>query len=339
MIEPTDSDRGTPATPATSYGLLLPTREVYLDEGWRRRDVIDVAVEAERLGYSSVWAGDSIRSHRLEPLSVLAAVSAVTERVTLGTASLLPAIRQPLIAAQELATIDILSEGRLILAVGAGFPGLIEHELEAAGINPKTRFSLLEDIVNLWRALWSANPPKSFQGKILQYDWLPSIPTPVHIGGPPIWLAGITPRALERIGWHYDGWLPYPPTAAKYADGLSAIRAAASAVHRDSSEITAGLFATILVTDTVERGRSELERYCQAIYKQPLAAIETIQTMIAGPPEYIEDQIDAYRSAGANHIMIRVGALERSDHLERISDVLPGLRAPNAGGRSAIAVF
>jgi alkanesulfonate monooxygenase SsuD/methylene tetrahydromethanopterin reductase-like flavin-dependent oxidoreductase (luciferase family) len=329
MIKSTNTNRDTVATPATSYGLFLPTREVYLDKGWKRRDVIDVAIEAERLGYASVWAGDSMRSHRLEPLSVLAAVSAVTERVKLGTASLLPAIRQPLIAAQELATIDILSEGRLILAVGAGFPGLIEYELEAAGINPKTRFSLLEDIVSLWRALWSAEPPKSFQGKILHYDWLPNIPTPVQIGGPPIWLAGITTRALERTGWHYDGWLPYPPTAAKYADALSDIHAAASAVHRDSSEIAAGLFATILVTDTVDAGRLALERYCQAIYKQPLSTIETIQTMIAGPPEYVEDQIDAYRSAGANYIMIRVGAIERADHLQRISEVLPGFAAPN----------
>ena len=84
---------------------------------------IDRAKRAESLGYDSLWVNDSLLTPRIEALTMLAAVAAVTERVALGTAALLPVLRRPVQAAQALASIDLLSGGRLAVAVGAGFPG------------------------------------------------------------------------------------------------------------------------------------------------------------------------------------------------------------------------
>lgn len=87
------------------------------------RELIDFAVLAERLGYDSLWVNDSLLSPRIEALTMLAALTPVTDHLTLGTAALLPVLRRPVQAAQTLASIDPLSGGRLVVAVGAGFPG------------------------------------------------------------------------------------------------------------------------------------------------------------------------------------------------------------------------
>ncbi len=108
------------AHPAVSIGLLLPTREVVMASGAPDLSkIIDLAVRAEELGFDSVWVGDSILARpRLEAMTTLAAVASRTQRVKLGTAVLLPALRHPVVLANETANVDILSQGRLILGLG-----------------------------------------------------------------------------------------------------------------------------------------------------------------------------------------------------------------------------
>jgi alkanesulfonate monooxygenase SsuD/methylene tetrahydromethanopterin reductase-like flavin-dependent oxidoreductase (luciferase family) len=103
-----------------SFGFLLPTREIAMaQEAPDFRQILDLAERAEALGFDSVWVGDSVLARpRLEALTTLGAVAARTKRVKLGTAVLLPALRHPVILANEVANLDLLSQGRLIL----GFP-------------------------------------------------------------------------------------------------------------------------------------------------------------------------------------------------------------------------
>lgn len=104
----------------TAFGFLLPTREIVMTQTIPRfSQIIDLAEYAEELGFESVWVGDSILARpRFEPLTTLAAVAARTKRVELGTAVLLPALRHPVILANEIANVDLISNGRLILGVG-----------------------------------------------------------------------------------------------------------------------------------------------------------------------------------------------------------------------------
>ncbi|AHH18330.1 luciferase-like monooxygenase [Nocardia nova SH22a] len=304
------------------YGLLLPAGNAQLDADGSIRRLVDIAVEAERLGFESVWAGDSLVRARIEPLTLLAAVAHATERITLGTAVLMPAYRHPVHAAVTLSSLDLLSEGRLVVGVGAGFPGFSEKELELVGVDFRTRFSRLDDTVALWRELWTGNP-EFFHGKVLHYDWLPEVPTPARPGGPPIWLGGITPAALRRTARLYDGWLPYPPDPADYATALATIHDTAT------RPVTPALFATLFVDDDKERGAKALDDYCRATYRMPLEAVAGIQLMMTGPD--IPAQLQRFADAGARHILLRIGALDPGTfaaQLARLAELLPALPRP-----------
>ncbi|MBF6331745.1 LLM class flavin-dependent oxidoreductase [Nocardia transvalensis] len=307
------------------YGLLLPTGIAQLAHADPPRRLIETVVRAERLGFDSVWVGDSLLRARIEPLTLLAAAAAVTERISLGTAVLMPAYRNPVQTALTLTSMDLLSGGRVILGVGAGFPRISEPEFELSGIRFKTRFSHLDDTVRLWRHLWSGNR-EPFHGKVLHYEWLPEVPRPYRAGGPPIWLGGITPSALERAGRLYDGWLPYPPDVDDYAAGLAAIGTASTAAGRPGDAVTPALFATVFVDDDPERGRAALRHYCETVYRMPFEEVEKIQLMLNGSPEHIAAQLDRYARAGARHLLIRIAATEPgvfAEQLECVTALLP----------------
>lgn len=301
------------------YGVLLPTSGVQLVSPTAARTLVDLAVEVERLGFDSVWAGDSLSRGRIEPLALLSSVAAVTERVILGTAALMPAFRHPVPAAQALSSLDLLSGGRLVLGVGGGYPGFSEHELGLVGVDPRTRFTWLDDVVELWRRLWSPEPPDTFHGRVLHHDWLPAIPPPPRPGGPPIWLAGASKPALIRAGRHYDGWLPYPPDVADYRTGLEQIRATASETGRDPESITPSLFATVFVDEDAQRAWREMAEYAESNYRLPVETVADIQVLITGPADAVAERLNTYVDAGARHIALRIGTLHQPTWTEQLS--------------------
>ena len=121
---------------ATAFGLLIPTREAVMSGRQETGPLLTMAERAEARGFDSVWIGDSITARpRHEPLTLLAAVAARTKRLRLGTAVLLPALRQPVVLAHVVATLDRIAEGRVILGVGiAGDVPNIRKEFQRAGV-------------------------------------------------------------------------------------------------------------------------------------------------------------------------------------------------------------
>ena len=310
-------------TDKPEFGVLLPTREMYAaGGGWDVQQVVHWAVDAEELGFASVWAGDALRLARLEPLVTLAAVAAVTRRVTLGTAAIVPALRQVVMGAQAVTSLDILSRGRLVLTVGAGFPGMSNAQFGTADVDYSTRYSRLDDIVALWRAMWMRGPQAEFHGKLLHLESLPGIPPPARPGGPPVWYAGATPAGLQKTGRMFDGWMPYPPDVRVYAAGLERVRAAAEQAGRDPTAITPSLYATVLVEPDLVRAEQLLQAYCEAFYELPLATVRALQLMIAGPSEYVRERIGEFVAAGARHIVLRIAALAPGDQLARVAEAL-----------------
>jgi alkanesulfonate monooxygenase SsuD/methylene tetrahydromethanopterin reductase-like flavin-dependent oxidoreductase (luciferase family) len=251
--------------------------------------------------------------------------------VTLGTAALLPVLRRPVQAAQTLASIDLLSGGRLVLTVGAAFPGRFgEPQHALSGVPWERRFRRLDETVALWRRLWTAGGPSSFEGELLRYPELPAMTPPFRPGGPPVWLGGGSGSALARTGRLYDGWLPYPPSAGTYADGLAAVRAAAAAAGRPAGAVTPGLFVSVAVTGSVAEGRRMLAEFSQANYGLPLEQLETIQALAAGPPSYVAERLSAYVAAGARHLAVRIAAgtlAAQREQLEQLIKLKPLLTA------------
>ena len=304
-------------------GVLLPIGQAQWGEGTDPRELVDFAVRAEGLGYSSLWVNDFLLTPRIEALTMLAAVAPVTSQVLLGTAALLPVLRRPVQAAQTLASIDLLSAGRLVLTVGAAFPGrfgLPQHEL--SGVPWERRFTRLDETVALWRQLWTDPGTASFHGDLLHFDGLPPMTAPWRPGGPPIWLGGGGPSALRRAGRRYDGWMPYPPEPADYRRGLATVRQAAREAGRPVADITPALFVSAAVTDSAASGRRLLEEFSQASYGMPLAQLETIQALAAGPPGYVAERLRGYVAAGARHLACRIATTSLAAQREQLDQVI-----------------
>src|SRR6266536_3635428 len=170
-------------------GVLIPTRGVVMRSA--RRPAVEecwaMAREADQAGLDAVWVGDSVVwKPRLEPLTTLAYLAAITGRVRLGTAVLLPALRQPVVLAQLIANVDQISRGRLVLGLGVGW-NLPSAELEwaACGADTTRRVRRLEEHIEIWRMLWRGEPV-SLKGSGFVLSEHTVGPLPWTPEGPPI---------------------------------------------------------------------------------------------------------------------------------------------------------
>jgi alkanesulfonate monooxygenase SsuD/methylene tetrahydromethanopterin reductase-like flavin-dependent oxidoreductase (luciferase family) len=317
-------------------GVLLPTGTAPWAKDDDPRDLIALARTAEHLGFTSLFVNDSLIIPRVEALTMLAALAPITETATLGTAALLPFLRRPVQAAQSLASIDLLSGGRLTLAVGAGYPGRFGRPFyDLSEVPWPRRFARLDETVELWRALWQG--ADSFHGEFHHFPDLPPSLRPYRPAGPPIWLAGATPAALARTGCLYDGWLPYPPDPADYTTGLHDIHRAAAAADRAPEAITPALFVTVRIDEADEADEADedtahahraTDDYARATYGMPLPELEKIQAVVAGTAEQVTERLNRYVTAGARHLVIRPAALDlpaQREQMERTAALIPDL--------------
>ena len=278
-------------------GLLLPSREVLLWGDSNLRFLVDTAVEAERLGFHSVWAGDSLLGRpRGEPLTVLAAVAGATKRVRLGTAVLLPLLRRPVQLAHVLVTLDRVSQGRLIAGVGPGaeLPGT-RLELAAVDMPADRRVTALLNAIDRCRALWRDEDPD-----------IKLLPPPFTSGGPPMWLGAQGPRMLREAGTQFDGWLPFSPTPEDYAAGLSVVREAAARAGRAPSDVTAGVYLTLAIAQDRHAAAEQFDAYIRAYYGVPGEVMARAQASHAGTIDSAAEWIAAYVEAGAQHVVMRL---------------------------------
>ncbi|WP_067488879.1 LLM class flavin-dependent oxidoreductase [Actinomadura hibisca] len=292
-------------------GFLLPTRDRVVLGDHGTEPLLRLAALAERAGLDSVWAGDSpVTRQRADPLTLLAAVAARTERVALGTAVLLPALRHPIPLAHQLATLDRLSDGRLVAGMGAGFPApATEAQFTAIGVDYKTRVSRMRECVQAMRLLWSGDAV-SYEGRHFAFHDVAIAPRPVRPEGPPIWAAGKPGDA--------DGWLPYPPTPQLYAEEATAVRPGT----------TPALYATVSVDADPERAQQRLRASIERYYNAPLEFVSSIQAMFAGTAADTAAWLGRYVTAGARHIVVRLAVDDHETALAGFADqVLPLLRA------------
>jgi alkanesulfonate monooxygenase SsuD/methylene tetrahydromethanopterin reductase-like flavin-dependent oxidoreductase (luciferase family) len=305
-------------TAKLKLGYLLPTRENVMAGKPEARPLLDLAERAEQLGFDSVWAGDSLLARpRHEPLSLLAAVAGKLSKVEIGTAVLLPALRNPVLLAHQVATIDQISQGRLILGVGIAtdVPN-IRAEFAAAGVPWEKRVGRMLEGFQLCKALWSGQPV-DWNGR-WQVEKGTLGPTPYRPGGPPIWAAGAAPASLERTARHFDGWLPNGSDPAKWATEWAQLTAAAEAAGRDPAHMTGGMYLTVMVDDDLARANQRLDTYMAQYYGQPAAAMRARQICYAGPAVKLADYLGAYARAGARHVVLRFAG-DHERHLETVA--------------------
>jgi alkanesulfonate monooxygenase SsuD/methylene tetrahydromethanopterin reductase-like flavin-dependent oxidoreductase (luciferase family) len=194
-------------------GILLPTRGIVMQSA--RRPLIDdcwaMARHADEAGYDAVWVGDSIVAKpRLEPLTTLAYTAGITKRVRLGTAVLLPALRHPVVLAHQIANIDHISHGRLILGLGVGWNlPAGQREWAACGMDHKRRARYLEEHIEIWRMLWRGTPV-THRIQNVELDEHTIAPLPWNDEGPPVLITAgnrgeLIPAQFDRFARLGDG--------------------------------------------------------------------------------------------------------------------------------------
>jgi alkanesulfonate monooxygenase SsuD/methylene tetrahydromethanopterin reductase-like flavin-dependent oxidoreductase (luciferase family) len=309
---------------APRIGYLLPTREQIMEGRPEAAPLLALAERAEGLGLDSVWVGDSLLARpRHEPLTLLAAVAARVKRVAVGTAVLLPALRNPVVLAHQVATLDRIAEGRLILGVGiAADVANIRGEFAAAGVPFERRVGRMLEGLRLARALWTGEP----------VDWNGRWPvargvlgpTPHLAGGPPLWIGGSLPVSLERAGRYFDGWMPIEPDPPTWRWQWSAVKTSARAAGRDPDAIVGAMYVTVALDEARERADARLNAYLERYYGQPAPVWRRRQSCYAGPSAGLAEWLGGYIAAGVSHLVVRfAGDPERQ--LEMLAAIRPGL--------------
>jgi len=264
-----------------------------------RDNVLAFARRMEALGYDSLWASDHVvipyrvesrypysatgefplppNANFLEPLTTLALVAGVTERVKLGTTVLVLPHRHPVLAAKCLATLDHLSNGRVILGAGVGW---MREEIELLGAPFDLRGAWSDEAIRVMRACWKEERARH-RGEFFAFDDVGMFPKPPR-GDIPVWIGGHTPRALRRVVALGDGWHAAFPTVEELAKGITLLRQECERRNRR--------FADLAIT--VRAGLS--------IRPAPLGPD---RKAMQGSAEQIVEDIERYRALGVGSLL------------------------------------
>jgi probable F420-dependent oxidoreductase len=298
----------------------LEGREVY----------VRIAQAAEELGYDSVWSGDHVvypveasspypyhagGAYSPEPLVAydaliaLAVVAGCTERIALGTGVLVLPQRNPLLTAKQLASLDSLSGGRVILGAGAGWLAEEFVALDAPAFD--RRGAVLEEWVAILRACWTQERP-SFAGVHYRFDPVHFHPRPVR--PIPIWLGGNSPAALQRAGRIGDGWFGTAVTEEEAVAAIAAVRRHAEEAGRDPAGVSLGCGYTVKLTT---EGRDHPRH-------------------LLGSPRQVAERLRALADLGFDHLELRFAPMRdpAGASLERTLEMMALFAAevaPNVG--------
>jgi probable F420-dependent oxidoreductase len=313
------------------YGFTLPGRGPLATPD----NLAAIARRGEELGYHFVLFGDHIVVPRhiaspypytetgefpgsasgvaMEQLTVLAFLAGQTQSIRLATSVIIVPHRNPLVAAKALATLDVLSKGRLIVGVGVGW---MREEFEALGLPPfEERGAVTDEYIRAFKELWTSDNP-SFEGKYCQFSNLSFLPKPVQKPHPPIWVGGESRRALRRTAELGNGWYP--------------ISANPQFPLGEPEQLAAGLRRLATYVKEVGRDPAEID----VIYRTPdyqlnqdgrsLASSTEGRRPFVGNADAIAADIRRYEALGVGSLVLDFGRLSRNlddmlQHMEGLS--------------------
>ena len=320
------------------------------------QSMLQVAHEVESLGFDSVWVHDHLtwsneihRTHIssgsddshtdnpspdfFEAMTSLAFIAGQVHRVRLGIACVVVPCRNPLLAAKQIATLDVLSGGRLDIGVGIGSPSTIKsREYEVLGIDRKQRGKIADDHLRAMKTIWSDHPA-SYDGPFVKFEDAEICPKPFQKPNPPLWVGGWTEAAMRRTAALGDGWLPAWLLPEDIGKRFSEVKAMAGKQGRDPAKIRLGIEVYGCIDQdsakarkdgygTLAIGQSSFERMMSV---EQLAAVSLI-----GSPEEVRKRVKAYSDAGVSHFEIKFiyPSIERHSEMLQLfaREVLPAFQ-------------
>jgi len=266
------------------FGIAVPNFGAYA----KREQILEISVLAEELRYDSLWVSDHIiipDSHEgfgdtfLDPLVTLTYIAANTDRIELGTSVLILPYRNPLVLAKMVSTLDTLSQGRVILGIGAGW---LEDEFEALGVNFKERGKVTDEYIEIMKELWTSENPE-YSGDYIEFSNIKFLPKPYRKPYPPIWVGGESTGAMKRAVKYGDGWHPVGLTPGAFREKAEYLNSLLPAEKRDGFSLT-------------------LRRNIEINEGRELSADDTLR----GGREKITKGIREYRDAGVTHLVLYI---------------------------------
>ena len=323
------------------FGLLLPHFGDYAS----RDRIIEGAVRAEQLGFDSVWVRDHLvfephgefeapNREFYEPLTVLTAVGAVTERIALGTGTLIP-YRHPLITAFMLASMTHMVGPRVIAGWGAG---TFDHEFEAVGMGGIFRPELVESNARIFARVWSEDDV-AYEDDHYQFSGVSLYPKPA--GPIPFWYGGATPASARRAAEYCDGWIPGRITLKTIEKRVAAMTELTAQNGRPMPTVAVIPPTSIAETEDEAWSGTSLEgllAWANARgkwwVKPESGRFETAEdiegSLIVGTPDQVVEQTARFGDVGVEHLVfdLRLSFERWMDSIELLgAEVIPALRA------------
>jgi alkanesulfonate monooxygenase len=289
--------------------------------------LIEYGVEMEKLGFESLWAWDHIllgvdpNFPIHEALIILTAVAARTSRIKVGTGILVMPMRNPVILAKELATIDHVSNGRLIVGAAVGW---YKREFDSMGVDFTKRGKIMEQSLEVINRLWTEErvdgeyPPHNLRGAALY-------PKPVQKPRPPILIGGYVDAVLKRAATKGDGWLTYYYTAESFARTWAKVRAFAEAAGRDPDKLISTNQLPICIGKRADI-EPEMTHWLQTEWDYASWSESTMQSAIMGSVEECVEQLEAHLATGVDRIIFVPYKYEMEQVRAVASEIIPRLR-------------
>ena len=281
----------------------------------------ELVAVGDKHGYDSIWLSDRIVSDRfsLEPMIALSMVAAWSPKMKFGTSVLALPLRNPVVLAKQIATLDFLSEGRMLPFVGLGQEE--PEEYEACGVSKEQRGPRTEEAICLMRRLWEEDNV-THEGRFFTCHDVTVTPKPAFKPSPPVWIGGRSEAAARRAGRVGDGWFVSSATPEEIRQGRDIVFSTARELGREVEEDHIGIILGYYISPKVEE--SEALTYNFVTRHRPDAHFTEFSAV--GPVEKIVESIHGYIEAGACKFVVRplCPAEQTLEQLEVLgSEVLP----------------
>jgi probable F420-dependent oxidoreductase len=293
-------------------GFALP--QAYTDGSIDHALTSRVARRAEALGFDDVWVMDQItgRIASLEAMTLLAFVAAQTSRVRLGTSVIVTNLRNPVVFAKQVATLDQLSDGRLTLGVGLGTTA---GSYPAFGMPPEHRVGRFLESLGVMKGLWT-QPRLTLDGRLWQLQSIPMEPKPAQRPYPPLWFGAHSEEAMKRAARHGDGWMCAGSTpVGEVVPEIKRFVSILEEAGRDPAAFPRSKRLYLAIDGDEARARQRMREWLGAYYGNPDAGE---RWAVAGSVEKLADFAGTLREAGLTHLMLNP-VFDNEEHLETIA--------------------
>ena len=328
------------------FGLSLPNRGVLFGAITVEQMLRMASLAEESRYFGSAWVGDSLLAKpRLESIALLSAVAARTTRLALGPACFASfPLREPILLAQQWASLDVISGGRTIMApcIGSGIKGAggaFGVEYAALGVDPAKRVGRLEELIPLVRRLWTEDLV-DHQGEHYAFDNVRIEPKPVQPGGSPIWIASdpaltakpeLVGRALRRVARLSDGWMTAIGAPDDFALRWNQLSEYVAEEGRAISAMHSAVHHMVNINDNREEAYHEAKRFLDLYYSTDTSPERMEAWVSYGSPERVAERIQAYLEAGVQTLILRFASWDPLAQISRaIEHVLPRVAAQPA---------